>query len=118
MKGKWAMKGKIVLVPFPFDDLSSRKVRPALCLTDEIEPYSHVVVAFITSRISAARAATDLVINAGGEGFAETGLKVSSIVRLHHLMTVKSSIILRQLGRLSLSHQAETQDLLRNIFDI
>jgi hypothetical protein len=26
------MKGKVVLVPFPFDDLSTTKVRPAVCL--------------------------------------------------------------------------------------
>ena len=30
------LKGKIVLVPFPFDDLSATKVRPAVCLTDSI----------------------------------------------------------------------------------
>ena len=28
------MKYKIVLVPFPFDDLRANKVRPAVCLTD------------------------------------------------------------------------------------
>ncbi len=39
-------KGKIVLVPFPFDDLTSEKVRPALCLTDLIGPHRHVIVAF------------------------------------------------------------------------
>ncbi|MCD4798846.1 MAG: hypothetical protein K8R19_07550, partial [Methanosarcinales archaeon] len=26
------MKGKVVLVPFPFDNLSTTKVRPAICL--------------------------------------------------------------------------------------
>ena len=31
-------KGKIVFVPFPFDDLSSTKVRPAVCLTNPIGP--------------------------------------------------------------------------------
>jgi hypothetical protein len=33
------MKYKVVLVPFPFDDLSSSKVRPAVCLTDPIGPH-------------------------------------------------------------------------------
>ena len=42
-------RGKIVLVPFPFDGLSSAKVRPALCLTDPIGPHRHVVLAFITA---------------------------------------------------------------------
>lgn len=30
------MKGKVVLVPFPFDDLSANKVRPAVCLTNPV----------------------------------------------------------------------------------
>jgi mRNA interferase MazF len=112
------MKGKIVLVPFPFDDLSSQKVRPALCLTDEIQPYRHIVLAFITSQVSVTPAKTDLVIVASDAGFANTGLKVSSTIRLHRLMTVTKSIIRRQLGELSLSHQAEINDLLRNLFDL
>ncbi len=29
-------KGKVVLVPFPFDDLSATKVRRAVCLTEPI----------------------------------------------------------------------------------
>lgn len=112
------MKYKIVLVPFPFDDLSSQKVRPALCLTDEIKPYGQVILAFITSRVSIDRAATDLVINTTDEDFAGTGLKVSSVVRLHHLMTMKKAVILRRLGELSASNKAETAELLRNIFDV
>ena len=41
--------GKVVLVAFPFDDLSGSKVRPAVCLTDPIGPHRHVVLAFVSS---------------------------------------------------------------------
>lgn len=43
------MRNKVVLVPFPFDDLTGSKVRPAICLTEAAGPYRHVVLAFITS---------------------------------------------------------------------
>ncbi len=43
-------RGKVVLVPFPFDDLSATKLRPAVSLTEPIGANDHVVVAFITSR--------------------------------------------------------------------
>ena len=51
MENPSMLKYKVVLVPFPFDDLSSTKVRPAVCLTRAIGLHNHVVLAFITSRI-------------------------------------------------------------------
>ncbi|MCY7323137.1 MAG: type II toxin-antitoxin system PemK/MazF family toxin, partial [Phormidesmis sp. CAN_BIN36] len=39
------MKGKVVLVNFPFDDLSATKVRPAYCLTNSIGIHRHIVLA-------------------------------------------------------------------------
>ena len=112
------MKYKIVLVPFPFADLSSNKVRPALCLTDEIKPYDHIVLAFITSQISANVSPTDFVINTTDPDFAITGLKVASTIRLHRLMTVAKPIIQRELGELSVMQQAEIDNRLRKLFNL
>jgi mRNA interferase MazF len=111
------MKHKIVLVPFPFDDLSSTKVRPAACLTDKIKPYGHVVLAFITSKI-ANPGNSDLVVDSPAGDFAITGLKVSSTIRLHRLMTVSSTIIKRQLGRLSQKQSSDIEDRLRKLFEL
>ncbi len=112
------MKYKIVLVPFPFDDLTANKVRPAVCLTDEIKPHSHIVLAFITSRISASSSATDFVIDKSDADFATTGLKVSSTICLHRLMTITKSIILRELGELSSLQQTEIDNRLRKLFNL
>lgn len=112
------MKYKIVLVPFPFDNLTATKVRPAVCLTDEIKPYDHVVLAFITSRVSTSISPTDFVVDKTEANFANTGLKVSSTIRLHHLMTVKKSIIQRELGELSAEQQTEINGRLRKLFNL
>lgn len=112
------MKYKIVLVPFPFDDLSSNKVRPAVCLTDEIQPYGHIVLAFITSKVSANQSATDFTIDLQDIDFAQTGLKVSSTIRLHRLMTISKKIIQRKLGELSNNQQTEIEKRLRKLFQI
>ena len=63
-------KHKVVLVRFPFDDLSSTKVRPAVCLTEPIGPHQHLIVAFVSSRIPASPLPTDLLIDSRDAGFA------------------------------------------------
>ena len=110
------MKYKIVLVPFPFDDLTATKVRPAVCL--EIKPFDHIVLAFITSRVSTVAAPTDFVIDKSDADFAPTGLKVSSTIRLHRLMTVTKSIVQRELGELSATQQTEIDNRLRKLFNL
>ena len=111
------MKHKIVLVPFPFDDLTATKVRPAICLTDQIKPHNHIVLAFITSNISTS-SPTDFVIDKTDPDFKTTGLKVSSTIRLHRLMTITKSIILRELGELSSAQKIEVENRLRKLFNL
>ena len=107
---------RVVLVPFPFDDLSTTKVRPAVCLTDPVGPHRHVVLAFITSRTRGAPLATDLVLDAHDPGFAATGLRVSSTLQLHRLMTASTALIRRQLGRLPAELQGRVAEGLRRLF--
>ena len=108
-------KGKIVLLPFPFDDLSGIKVRPAVCLTEPIGPHRQVVVAFISSRIPPDCLDSDVVIREDHPAFAATGLRVSSAVRLHRLMTVTTGLFRRELGVLPSALQAEVAEHLRRL---
>jgi mRNA interferase MazF len=111
-------KYKVVLVPFPFDDLSSNKVRPAVCLTQPIGPHRHVILAFITSRVTTEPLTTDLVLDSSDPDFALTGLRVSSTLQVHRLMTATTALIRRELGQLSPKTQAEVDDHLRKLFDL
>ena len=111
-------RNKVVLVPFPFDDLSATKVRAAVCLTDPIGPHRHVVLAFVTSQAPSTPLETDVPIDAGGPEFPLTGLRLSSVLRLHRLMTVTSSVIQRELGELPGGLQAEVGSKLRKLFGL
>ena len=68
------MKGKIVLIQFPFDDLSSSKVRPAYCLTNQIGNYQHIIFALITSSIPENPLHTDIILNFQNPDFMMSGL--------------------------------------------
>lgn len=111
-------RGKVVLVPFPFDDLSATKVRPAVCLTKPIGPHRHAVLAFISSQVPADLLETDIVLDSRQTDFVMTGLRVSSTLRLHRLMTVTTTLIQRELGELSPRVLREVADKLRKLFDL
>ena len=111
-------KYKVVLVRFPFDDLTSGKVRPAVCLTDPIGPYKHVVLAFITSKITEKILETDIVLSKDEVDFGYTGLRTSSALRLHRMMTVTTDIIQRELGHLSPAKQEVVKNRLRTLFGL
>ncbi|MGB5158041.1 type II toxin-antitoxin system PemK/MazF family toxin [Desulfobacterium sp. N47] len=111
-------KYKVVLVPFPFDDLSGSKVRPAVCLTEPIGQYRHVVIAFITSRIPDELLDTDILIASELNDFKYTGLRVSSALRLHRVLTVTATMIQRELGYLSEIKQNIVQNKLKQLFSL
>lgn len=86
--------GAIVLVPFPFTDLSATKVRPALVVSRKPSRGSDVILCFISSKkfpkgAPVIRLAADHV----------TGLKVPSAVRLDKIATLDRRVILGELGR-------------------
>ena len=95
------VKNTIVLVPFPFDDFSLTKVRPALCLTSGIGPHGHVIIAFISSNIPNQIIDSDVVINKQTDNWIGTGLTVDSVIRLHKMVTIPKSLIKRKLGRIN-----------------
>jgi mRNA interferase MazF len=109
---------KVVLVSFPFDDLSTTKVRPAVCLTDPIGPHRHIVLAFITSRIPDSPLETDLILETGQPGFAETGLRMTSTLQLHRLLTATTALIQRELGVLPPGMLLQIHQRLRRLFGL
>jgi mRNA interferase MazF len=111
-------RGKVVLVPFPFDDLETQKARPAICLTDPLTRHRHVVLAFVTSREPDELLDSDVVLDPGDPDFAQTGLQVRSTIRTHRLLTVASSVIKRELGFLSASVQSRVTNSVARLFQI
>lgn len=109
-------KNKVVLVPFPFDDFTDVKVRPALCLSNAIGKYEHIIIAFISSKMPDELLDTDVVIKKEDADFAATGLLVASVIRVHKLVTIPKSLIRRELGLINAALQAEVQHRIDRLF--
>lgn len=85
-------KGEIILVPFPFTDLSDNKYRPALVL---IESNYDVTVCFITTQIQW-KEKYDVVVHPT----VENGLKKESLIRLTKFATIDKDLVWGRIGTL------------------
>ena len=111
------IKNSIVLVPFPFDDFSASKVRPALCLTNEIGKYGHVIKAFISSRIPEELIDSDIIIKKHSDYISGTGLSVDSVIRLHKIIAIPKGLIKRKLGAVNNTIALETKNKISQLFE-
>jgi len=98
------LKGKIVLIPFPFTNLTVTKLRPALVL---FEGERDVVVAFISSRVPREPAPTDIIVGETHLDFKLTGLKVASVIRLDKVATILKDLIVGEIGEVGVKLKKE-----------
>jgi mRNA interferase MazF len=89
------VKGEVVVLPFPFSDLSASKRRPAFVIAPL--PGDDVILCMITSRAVKDANAIPLTHS----DFVSGGLSRQSNVRPNRLFTADSRIILRSVGKLS-----------------
>ena len=107
------MKGKIVLIPFPFTDLTATKLRPALVL---YEGDHDIILAFISSKIRARAESTGVMVTNSHAGFTKSGLKVDSVIRLDKVATVSKDLMVGELGELDGNLRAEVNAKLAALF--
>lgn len=100
-------KGDIVLIQFPFSDLSGNKKRPALVLVGrELD----ITVAFISTQLKW-KEPTDILL----KPTKENGLKRDSIIRLAKLATIDKGLALGLIGRVN---KHNIQAINRNLIEI
>ena len=93
-------RGDVVLVPFPFTDLTAQKVRPAVVVSPD-NVGDDVLLAFISSTPPQSLVPlTDLPIPASHAEFLDTGLKKPSVIKAAKLLALHKTKILRRLGHL------------------
>jgi mRNA interferase MazF len=109
------MKGKVVLVPFPFTDLTAAKLRPALVI---YEGEQDVVVAFISSKVPSELSEVDVSVTRKDRGFEKSGLKVDSLIKLDKIATVLKDLVVGELGELGEEPRREVNRKLRKMLEM
>jgi len=105
-------KWEIILVSFPFTNLTTTKKRPALIVSpNEYNKNVDVVIAFITSKLDLEYRVGDYKI----QEWKRSNLPKPSMLRMK-FATIDKSIIVKKLGRLGEKDVQEFSKLLIDFF--
>lgn len=88
-------RGELLLVPFPFTDLSASKRRPVLALTTA-DRFGDFVALPVTSRFQ-----MDHALAIGPDDLISGSLPAASWVRTNRIVTLNVSLVLRTVARVS-----------------
>ena len=88
-------QGDIVLIPFPYSDLTVSKKRPALIISNEkINKMQDKICCLVTTKSHK----DDLLIT--NDCFSEGTLPFKSFIRAHRIFTIHEGIIIKKLCRI------------------
>ena len=104
------VKGDVVVLPFPFSDLSKSKKRPALVVADL--QGDDIILCQITSE---ARIDNYSIVLSNSD-FKKRSLNLTSMVRPNRLFTADKSIILYKIGSINESKIKEIEKEIIKIF--
>ncbi len=100
------VKGDVVIVPFPFSDLTGNKRRPALVLADL--PGNDIILCQITSQ----KSGDPNAIMITSADFLTGGLPIASYIRPGRIFTADKNIIVRKTGTANLSVRSKVSQIL------
>ncbi|MEJ5247793.1 MAG: type II toxin-antitoxin system PemK/MazF family toxin [Caldilinea sp.] len=93
--------GQVVLFRFPQTDLEEGKLRPALLLAKLPGEYDDWLICMVSSQTRHYVAGFDELVQEMDEDFAQSGLKVASVIRVGRLAVVSGDILIGAIGEIS-----------------
>jgi mRNA interferase MazF len=91
-------RGDVVLLSFPFTDLSGTKVRPAILVSDDSFNRQGDDGVFVCITTQKYQTPFDLSVTKSSSSFRATGLKENSTVRVSKIMCLDKGLVRRRLG--------------------
>lgn len=93
--------GQIILFQFPHTDLAQGKLRPALLLGKLPGDYDDWLICMISSQTRHYVPRFDEIVQEDADDFAQSGLKLASVIRVGRLAVVDGRSLLGAIGQIS-----------------
>ena len=106
--------GQVAVFHFPQTDLEDGKLRPALLLGKLPGQYDDWLICMISSQTRQYNFGFDEIIEDTSEDFKQSGLKVSSVIRVGRLAVVSGDIFLGAIGEISSERLSRVKNNLSN----
>ena len=105
-------KYKIILTPFPFTDLSSSKIRPAVIVSSKVLG-DDVIVSFISSGMK-----INSIFDVKIKKTNINNLKTNSVIKISKIATLDKKIILGEIGEVDNNLKKKLDNNLKKVFDL
>jgi mRNA interferase MazF len=112
-------KWDIVLLTYPFTDLTATKVRPAVVVSQASYNQTSQDAVFILITTNVARSSSfDVIVSKTHPEFHQTGLRHESAIRIDKIFTLSKALAAKTLGRLEIQLQKEVEKQLRLFLEL
>jgi mRNA interferase MazF len=103
--------GEIVLIPFPFAELTNRKVRPAAVVCETKDVYKDLVLCAISSVVPSKLSENEILLNID----KENGLRKESVLKIDRIVTAKEQEVIAKIGKLNKTDLIEFKKKFKNL---
>lgn len=103
----------IILIPFPFAELTNKKVRPSVVIAQTKDKYRDILVAAISSVVPEKITGNEIII----ESSAINKLRSKSVIKVYRIVTVKKEDMIASLGKLTESELSVFKEKFKALVD-
>ena len=103
--------GDIVLIPFPFAELTNKKVRPSVVVCETNDAYKDLILCAISSVITPTLSPSDVLL------LPDNGLRKNSLLKIDRIVTAKKEDIIAKIGELNDFYLATFREKFKKLID-
>ncbi len=105
--------GDIVLIPFPFAELTNKKVRPSVVVCETKDVYKDLVLCAVSSVVPPNPTENEMVLRVA----KENGLRKDSVLKVDRIVTAKEQDVIAKIGKLNISELKLFTEKFKNLID-
>jgi len=109
-------QGSLVLVPFPFTDLSGTKQRPALVVSPDWfnQSYKDIVLTAVTASVSMPQDFSEVALVQ--KDLSVGNLPKDSVIKTTKLFTCEASMVVKEIAKVKQEKLTQVLEILRDFF--